>query len=771
MSLPRFGLLYAPLLLVACGGPDAPPAADPTGAVQRLELETLGEVAVLAPVEREVTNWPDLADDATIADWNFGGAKTSVISFGDSRVRTIDRGNPVRITIPAELRFANSPRLELLGIVRGEGFFAQAQLLKDGEVLARGKAPLLKSRGAQAFEFDFDYTPKVGGEELLCDTLVLELPPGKLPIGLIALKVEDLPIGGFLPPEAFGGLALIEQHADGRKGTLLSTDAGARSQFRVDRADQWLEFEYTIPNSVAPMISWPTLHVTLEVDGEVQREENIQPTTSWGNHGFSLEQFLHADVTATFEVRTEDGGQSLLALSQPKVVRKLSNPPTVLLITSDTHRADHVGFVSGPDGPRTELIDQLAEKGVSFLDTVASINNTTPSHVALFTGLPPRDTGIVSNAKRLAREAPTIADRFAELGYATIASVSAAPVCSEFSALDQGFDRYSNPGFRAARDGAETVQQLLEWLPDYEDEPLFVWLHLYDAHSPYDPPKDLLSLYYPEDLRPFDPASPVANLALAPDWDPTIADPVYTESLYKGEVSYVDARLAQLFERDRFWNGVVAFTADHGETLRTTEYFRFGHNALSHDNLAIPLVFVAPGLDGGEQRSTPVRQIDVGRTLLDLAGHPEVDFPGRNVLTADGGEGEQRFAIEANGYSAAVLSGKWMLRLGLRHNRSTLDQEGDWYHKAELFDVSQDGTGERDLSAENPEMTRELRAALVGWLGEGTRGRWVEAARGDAEAIARQLAELGYTGSEEAAEEEAPWFDASCTCAQCDAAR
>ena len=31
-------------------------------------------------------------------------------------------------------------------------------------------------------------------------------------------------------------------------------------------------------------------------------------------------------------------------------------------------------------------------------------------------------------------EAPTLADCFAELGYATVACVSAAPICSEFSA-------------------------------------------------------------------------------------------------------------------------------------------------------------------------------------------------------------------------------------------------------------------------------------------------------------------------------------------------
>ena len=68
------------------------------------------------------------------------------------------------------------------------------------------------------------------------------------------------------------------------------------------------------------------------------------------------------------------------------------------LITSDTHRADHLGFLFADGELRTDAIDALAERGVVFSNAVASINNTTPSHVALMTGLSPRDTGAVANA-------------------------------------------------------------------------------------------------------------------------------------------------------------------------------------------------------------------------------------------------------------------------------------------------------------------------------------------------------------------------------------
>ena len=231
-------------------------------------------------------------------------------------------------------------------------------------------------------------------------------------------------------------------------------------------------------------------------------------------------------------------------------------------------------------------------------------------------------------------------------------------------------------------------------------------------------------------------------------------------------------RLAQLFEHERFWSGVVALTADHGETLRTGGVHRYGHHTLSHANLAIPLVLVGPGVEAGARIETPVEQLDVGRTLLDLAGHPDADFPGRNLLAgADASPGaDLRFALEANGYSAAVLRGRWMLKLGLREDRSVLEKTGDWYHKAELYDITVDESCEHDLGSEHPELFAELRRELVDWLRSRSSRGWSEEARGDAGAIARQLAELGYTGSDPASGER-EWIPVGCPCPNCSAAR
>jgi arylsulfatase A-like enzyme len=766
--------LALPLLLLAaaCGGPaneGLPPT--PGDAVQRLELEPLGEVTPAPSARRELARWEDLAAEGGAAGWAFRNTTARPVPFGDMRLLVLDRSRPLEAAVAAPLSFRSTPRVRLSAVVRGEGFMMTARLERDGEVVARVQAPLVRSRGVQEFVIDFPSAAGTGAA-LVADTLVLGLPPGPLPVGLSALTVEDLPVGGKLPAEAFGGVALLEIGADGRQGSVLTGEAGARARFTLAGSGLELRFADAVPAGAAEALGAAELEVVLRDAAGTELRRRFTPTAAWSDRVVPLDELAPGEVTAEFHARPASGGEALLALARPWVARPLEAPPTVLLVTSDTHRADHLGFLAGEDGPRTELIDRLAARGVSFLDAVSSINNTTPSHVALMTGTTPRDTGILSNAKRLAREAPTLADRFAERGFVTLAAVSAAPVCSEFSALDQGFDRYSNPDFRSARDGAETLAQLLEWLPAVEDQPLFVWLHLYDAHSPYDPPEALTRLYYPEDLEPFEPASPMAQPELAPHWAPDIMDPVYTESLYKGEVSYVDERLAELFRHERFWEGLVALTADHGETLRSGGVHRYGHHTLSHANLAVPLVLVGPGLEPGARLEAPVEQIDVGRTLLDLAGFPDADFPGRNLLAAaettppDG----LRFALEANGYSAAVLRGRWMLKLGLREDRSVLEKTGDWYHRAELYDVTVDEACEHDLSAEQPELARELREALVGWLRSRSARGWSREAAGDADAVARQLAELGYTGSDPA-DAGREWVPAGCACENCRAAR
>jgi len=414
----------------------------------------------------------------------------------------------------------------------------------------------------------------------------------------------------------------------------------------------------------------------------------------------------------------------------------------------------------------TRAIDQLAASGVAFLNAVSSVNNTTPSHVALFTGMSPRDTGIVANAKRLSDAAPTLAEAFHEHGYMTLAAVSAAPVNYKICGLGQGFDRYSIPTPKPVRDSAVTLDEVLEWLPNFEGEPVFLWMHVYDAHGPYDPPDDLKRKYYSKDKDPFDASAPEADLSLAPYWNKRIADPEYTAGLYKGEITHLDGRLAELFGIERIQQGIIAFTADHGEVLRYGGEQPFDHRGLSLNTIAVPMILKAPGIVPGTRREDPVQQIDVGRTLLDLAGLANVDFPGRNILGAGLDSNEPRFAMQANGISASVLTDEWMLTLRLRVPDSEAARRQELYHSVELFHISTDKFCQHNVWRENKKVAESLRKSVLRWLQRGDNHHWEAGAIVPTKEIEADLADLGYVTVEDSKATE--WIDPECTCHWCE---
>ncbi|NIS64904.1 MAG: sulfatase-like hydrolase/transferase, partial [Gemmatimonadales bacterium] len=64
----------------------------------------------------------------------------------------------------------------------------------------------------------------------------------------------------------------------------------------------------------------------------------------------------------------------------------------VLIITTDTTRADHIGCY-GNRGIKTPVIDQLAREGILCAQAVTPSPSTLPGHASLLTGLYPHRHG------------------------------------------------------------------------------------------------------------------------------------------------------------------------------------------------------------------------------------------------------------------------------------------------------------------------------------------------------------------------------------------
>jgi len=270
----------------------------------------------------------------------------------------------------------------------------------------------------------------------------------------------------------------------------------------------------------------------------------------------------------------------------------------LLLVTVDTLRPDRLGCY-GSDRARTPAVDALAAKGALFERAFAHTPSTLPSHTNILLGLTPLFHGVSENSKaRVSAAFLTLAEHLKKQKYATGAFIGAFPLDSRFG-LDQGFDVYddafpSRPsamGFAPERTADEVVAAAAAWI-SARTGPWFCWIHLWDPHAPYDPPEPFRSEY--------------------------ASDP------YSGEVAFVDAQLAVLFESLRKGGQadrtLVVLTADHGESLG--EHGELTHGYFAYNStLHVPLIVAGPGVRPGRVGAT-VGHVDIFPTVCGLLGLP-----------------------------------------------------------------------------------------------------------------------------------------------------
>ncbi len=548
-------------------------------------------------------------------------------------------------------------------------------------------------------------------------------------------------------PTATEGPRPIQLGEETRSGVGLSSFDPLEARV-IGPPQARLEFAYAYPRSVQR--PGETLRLKVMVSGgageptsRTIRLHSDEAEPRWRTVGIPLNHVGGEELNVRFELEKIGAEEAVCALASPHLVRRLSTPPTVVLVTSDTHRADHLE--GGAGGVRTPFLARLAAEGVIFEDCFAPTNITNPSHASLMTGIPVRDTGILHNNAALSGEATTLAERFQAAGFYTLCALSARHLGHEWSGLGQGFDRAFAPVGEDQIDSSVAIARLEGWVEEARGRPLFIWLHVFDAHTPYDPPQSHRYLYYDREQDPYDPSLPALPKEKRAIWDRRIRDLSYVVAQYRGEITYLDEQLASFFENPRLAKGLIAVTGDHGEHFGSHGVYWL-HQGLYPETLAVPLILRGPGCPQGARIAAPVDQLDLGRTLLDLAGLPMVDFPGRNLLLwveDPEREAPPRFAISSHGHSASVGRGGWFLALNLRRR---LEPPVRDEHQVELYYLPEDPTCERDLVDERPELAKELRQVLIEWLADASDSKLsLGEGRQDAEILA-QMAALGYTG-------------------------
>ena len=400
---------------------------------------------------------------------------------------------------------------------------------------------------------------------------------------------------------------------------------------------------------------------------------------------------------------------------------------SVVLVTLDTTRADRIGAY-GYEEINTPAFDGLAATGVTFLRAYSPTPLTLPAHTSLMTGTYPPYHGVRDNGAFVAsNELVTLAEQFQQAGYRTGAFIGAFVLDGRFG-LEQGFDSYFDefevprsrmiPLASIQRTASEVVDAAIEWAEQDSSAPFFMWVHMYDAHTPYEPPAEF--------------------------------EERYPERPYIGEIAYADSQLGRLVS----WldvNGLrddtfVVVSADHGESLG--EHGEIEHGLFLYEAaIRVPLVVSVPfSAYHGIRRPEPVSLVDVMPTILGLTGLPiPAAVQSENLVPWLGADDPDRSASYV--YSETYYP---RLHFGWSELRAILNPEYKLIvasSETELYDLDEDPEEIANLSPQRAATAEALRIdveSLVASFEED--GGLAEAVTLDEE-TRRRLAALGYLGN------------------------
>jgi arylsulfatase A-like enzyme len=328
----------------------------------------------------------------------------------------------------------------------------------------------------------------------------------------------------------------------------------------------------------------------------------------------------------------------------------------LLLISIDTLRADALGSYGSESGA-TPHLDRLAEQSVRFANVWAPGPKTAPSHMTLFTGLPPRIHGVgnlkTSGSQRLSADIATLPEVLANVGFATAGFTGGGNVKGELG-FDRGFEIYDDQGQTLPK----KLPKVTNWLElrGVQEDHWFAFVHTYQVHDPYLPsPEFAVRFADPEysgrilgtrqalgeaiergdDLAPRSRGNDrfVANFWRRVN-EESEADLAYLHQLYTAGVAEMDRDLGVALRR---WesNGLledalVVLTSDHGEEFG--EHGRTMHHQLWSETLRVPLLVRLPdGTGAGRVIETAVQHVDLLPSVLDLLGvEAESPFGGQD---------------------------------------------------------------------------------------------------------------------------------------------
>jgi arylsulfatase A-like enzyme len=344
---------------------------------------------------------------------------------------------------------------------------------------------------------------------------------------------------------------------------------------------------------------------------------------------------------------------------------------------------------------------------VVFERTISQAAWTVPATASLLTSLDPQVHRVLRynpDARlpddQLSPNIPTLAEAFQEASYTTAALLKTVVVAKN-RGLAQGFDSWRIvEGDMADKSSAtQLTSAALDWIASYTgSRPFFLYLHYMDPHSNYLAPEPWYSQALGDYKGPITGGyNQIYNSYQEKGVIPTRVDLRQILAFYDAEIAYWDSEfgrlMVELVQSRRDQNTIVVVTADHGEAFY--EHGSFFESHVFQENIAVPLIIKAPGLEPG-RRNTLTESIDLAPTLLSLCGLP--------IPSVWQGQSQLPLSQEGNAYSEYGAFSALLTPAG----EKLISGEG----AAQLFDLFKDSTERRNLAAGHWKDVQRLKALL-----------------------------------------------------------
>ncbi|MBD3390072.1 sulfatase-like hydrolase/transferase [Candidatus Micrarchaeota archaeon] len=444
--------------------------------------------------------------------------------------------------------------------------------------------------------------------------------------------------------------------------------------------------------------------------------------------------------------------------------------PNVLFIVLDALRYDHLSCY-GYKRKTCPNIDHLAENGWLFENAFSAGMWTPPSHASMFTGLYPKNHGVLGKNISLPAYNTTMADVLSEQGYRTIL-MSPGPYISKSNGMGKGFQVEHQVGEEWKGGFLNKIRSGLKKLfirsgyfaSDYifwkvsgeiskskkEKKPFFVFINYADTHHPYIPKsrpwkfplpkgadnkkilkiigqgmfrkriKKLLGTTTEQILK----EHPLIGYNMGTfeisgeEWEQTAN--AYDSCLWDADASI--GQLVDFLRKNALLDDtIIVITSDHGENLG--DHGLSGHEHCIYDTLLhVPLILYFPKSIKPKKRKEVVSLVDILPTILEFVGVKHRKKLDGIPLTNSDDIAGRKYVFSQKGRP------KFNEMIVPKQKQEEFDFAADIIRdsqykyalysngKEELFDYSKDPAEEKNLVDTRESKAGELKKQLLGFI-------------------------------------------------------